>query len=34
MRAVADYVAFSTQHGILQRNRIENPCPFRGTLDH
>jgi hypothetical protein len=25
MGAVTDNVAFSTQHGILQRNRIENP---------
>jgi hypothetical protein len=30
--AVTDNVTFSTQHGILQRNRIENPAPFSSAF--
>jgi hypothetical protein len=31
VRAVADHITFSAQHSILQRYRIENSSPFRGT---
>src|ERR1035438_82563 len=32
MRAITDHVTCRAQDGILQRNGIEKPAPFRGTI--